>query len=125
MRIHRNELENANSTQRILSSPLLAGLLAASLLVLMPGMANAHGNAVTPHRAPALEVRGELPAPPAGVAILKFGEFFQMPVGPLGLEPSEKLLALNGKRIRLVGYMVREENPVRPLPVLAAAGQSG
>jgi len=110
-----------NSTHSI---SRIAVLLAALTIVLAPGIASAHGNAVTPHRAPTLEVRGELPPPPAGIAALKFGEFFQMPVGPLGLEPSEKLTALNGKRVRLVGYMVREETAatagrflLSPLPV--------
>lgn len=105
------------------SNPLLAGLLTALTLAFAPGFAGAHGNTVVPHRAAALEVRGELPPPPAGTSSIKFGEFFQMPVGPLGLEPSEKLTALNGKRVRLVGYMVQEDTPttgrflLSPLPV--------
>lgn len=98
---------------------LLVGLMAA----LGSGPVVAHGGAVIPHRVAALEVRGELPPPRAGVASIKFGEFFRMPIGPFGLEPSEKLIALNGKPVRLVGYMVREENPTAgrflfsPLPV--------
>lgn len=44
------------------------------------------------------------PAP----ADLKFGEMFKRPVGPKGLEPSAKLLALDGQRVRLVGYMARQ-----------------
>ncbi|MQY51016.1 hypothetical protein [Rhodocyclus gracilis] len=98
--------------------------LTAGLLSLTPTVALAHGEAVTPHRLPAIEVRGELPPLKAGVASLKFGEFFAMPVGPLGLEPSARLLALNGKTVRLVGYMVREEEPTAgrflfsPLPVV-------
>ena len=86
---------------------LLVGLMAA----LGSGPVVAHGGAVVPHRVAALEVRGELPPPPSGVASIKFGEFFRMPIGPRGLEPTEKLMALNGKPVRLVGYMVREENP--------------
>jgi len=50
---------------------------------------------------------------PAGVAELKFEELFKLPVGDRGLEPSEKLLALNGKRVRLVGYVVQQ--PAVPL----------
>ena len=100
------------------------GLAIASLMLLTtePALAHGHG-AIVPHRLPSVEVSGELPAPPAGVSALKFGEFFRMPIGPLGLEASEKLLSLNGKRVRLVGYMVREENPapgrllLSPLPV--------
>lgn len=98
---------------------LLVGLMAA----LGSGPVVAHGGAVVPHRVAALEVRGELPPPRAGVASIKFGEFFRIPIGPLGLEPTEKLMALNGKRVRLVGYMVKEETPtagrflLSPLPV--------
>jgi hypothetical protein len=56
-----------------------------------------------------LGVNGKLPPAPAGVTDLKFSEMFRMPVGPKGLEPTEKLLSLEGKRIRMVGYMVKQE----------------
>ena len=98
-------------------------LIAGLLITLTPAIALAHGASAIPHRVAALEVRGELPAPASGITAIKFGEFFQMPVGPKGLEPSDKLTALNGKKVRLVGYMVREETPtpgrflLSPLPV--------
>lgn len=98
-------------------------LVVGLITTLASGLAVAHGGAVIPHRVAALEVRGELPPPRAGVTSIKFGEFFRMPIGPLGLEPTEKLMALNGKPIRLVGYMVKEEIPttgrflLSPLPV--------
>ena len=93
-------------------SPLRRGALLLGLVVAVgAGDVMAHGGPVIPHRVAALEVRGELPPPPSGVASIKFGEFFRMPIGPRGLEPTEKLMALNGKPVRLVGYMVREENP--------------
>lgn len=50
-----------------------------------------------------------LPPIPANVIELKFGEFFVSPVGPRGLVLSEKLTNLNGKRVRLLGYMVRQD----------------
>ncbi|RBP38512.1 hypothetical protein DES53_11130 [Roseimicrobium gellanilyticum] len=53
----------------------------------------------------ASEVMKELPALPEGVAELRFDEFYKMPVGDRGLEPTEKLLSLNGKRVRILGYM--------------------
>ena len=40
---------------------------------------------------------------------LKFREFFTLPVGPRGLEPSARVLALQGQRVRLVGYMARQD----------------
>lgn len=42
---------------------------------------------------------------------LAFNEFYVMPIGPRGLEPTRRLLALRGQRVRLTGYMVHEEQP--------------
>jgi len=56
-----------------------------------------------------LAVRKELGAPPTGVSDLKFHDIFKIPVGDKGLEPSTTLLALAGKRVRMVGYMVRQQ----------------
>jgi len=50
-----------------------------------------------------------LPPLPQGVTELNFSGFFKSPVGPRGLEISEALLALNGRRVRILGYMVREQ----------------
>lgn len=107
-----------------LSSKSPVVLRAAAMFALfVPILAVAHGTPLVPHRVATLAVNGELPPPPAGVTAIKFGEFFRMPVGPHGLEPTAKLLALNGRPVRLIGYMVREEHAVpgrlllSPLPV--------
>ena len=50
-----------------------------------------------------------LPPLPEGVEELRFQEFFQNPVGPRGLEPTSKLLSLNGKRVRIVGFVAEME----------------
>ena len=50
-------------------------------------------------------VDSKLPPLPDGVQELAFREFYRMPVGPRGLEPSGKLLSLNGKRVRIRGFM--------------------
>lgn len=42
---------------------------------------------------------------------LRFSSFFRQPVGPRGLEASEALRAADGRRVRLVGYMVAQEAP--------------
>jgi hypothetical protein len=55
----------------------------------------------------------------AGVVDLSFAEFFRRPVGPYGLEPSAKLLALDGKRVRIEGYVVEEEAPTPGLFILS------
>lgn len=69
----------------------------------------------------------KLPPLPEGVEELTFQEFFKNPVGPRGLEPSSKLLSLDGKRVRLLGYvaeMIRSNKrniifapvPLKPQP---------
>jgi hypothetical protein len=47
------------------------------------------------------------PDAPVGVTDLEFSDFFG-PIGDRGLEMSAKLSALNGQRVRLVGFMVRQ-----------------
>ena len=70
-----------------------------------------------------LAVQKTLGPPPAGVVELKFRDVFKLPVGPKGLEPTDKLLALDGKRVRIVGFMVRQSPTPKgmfllsPLPV--------
>src|SRR5262245_25084060 len=59
-----------------------------------------------------------LPVPDAGVADVSFREFFA-PAGDAGLEYSARLRELAGKRVRLVGYMVREPKRQRGVFVLA------
>lgn len=72
---------------------------------------------------PSMRVTGDATQSSAGLVELKFRDFFKMPIGPQGLEISEKLLGLNGKRVRIVGYMANAESPVpgmfvlSPLPV--------
>lgn len=61
-----------------------------------------------PVRQIALE-RVPLPPLPDGVEELKFADFFKMPVGPRGLELTERAQALDGKRVRIVGLQVREQ----------------
>ena len=51
-----------------------------------------------------------LPPLPEGVAELKFQDLFKTPIGNRGLETTSSLESLNGRRVRVVGYMVRE-NP--------------
>lgn len=58
------------------------------------------------------EAQGSLPALPDGVTALKFRELFELPVGDRGLEFSDQLRALAGQRVRLLGFMVHEDEPV-------------
>jgi hypothetical protein len=77
-------------------------------------------------------VEAQQPKPlPAGVTELNLREFYKLPAGPRGLEPSQKLLNLNNKRVRVTGYMVKEEEPttglflLTPLPVSLAEKEDG
>jgi len=109
-----------------LACVLLAGALPCCVLMNAAQAAASHAVSSsnrTAIRIPAtLAVRKELPPPPAGVTELKFRDVFKLPVGPKGLEPTDKLRALDGKRVRIVGYMVQQETPARggfllsPLP---------
>jgi hypothetical protein len=89
---------------------------------LLAGSAGAHGDVVGPSLPPPVEllVDGPLGVAPDGVQDLKFAEFFRLPIGARGLVPSERLLALNGSSVRLVGYMVRQAVPSAGRLILAA-----
>lgn len=71
----------------------------------------------------------KLPAAPEGVADLFFDEFFKSPVGPRGLDMTDRLTELNGKKVRLLGYMVRQGKPtpwtlmLSPMPLIAHEGE--
>ena len=70
-----------------------------------------------------LQVNGALPALTNGATDLKFSELFKLPVGPRGMESSAKLLSLDNKPVRIIGYMAKQETPtpglfiMTPLPV--------
>jgi hypothetical protein len=108
------------NTSRLLGSATLA------LLVVSGAVAATAAEAETPVRLPippVLAVQKRLPPAPAGVTDLKFSDLFTLPVGPKGLEATQKLLALDGKPVRMVGYMAKREVPVAgsfvlvPVPV--------
>ncbi|MBI3560692.1 MAG: hypothetical protein HY080_03100 [Gammaproteobacteria bacterium] len=61
-----------------------------------------------------------LALPAHDITDLKFHDFFKMPVGSRGLRPTEKLLQLDGKRIRILGYMVKQEEPLDGMFLLTA-----
>ena len=61
--------------------------------------------------ASASQAKFELPPLPKGVSELKFSEFFVRPVGKRGLEVTDKLRQLDGQRVRMLGYMVHQEEP--------------
>jgi hypothetical protein len=76
----------------------------------------AHGTTPTIAPAAALTATNALAE---GVTELTLRELYQMPIGPRGLVPSTKLLALDGKQVRIAGYMVGEDEPVAGRLILA------
>lgn len=99
---------------------LFTAVAMAALAVMASSAVRAHdsdpGPAPTP---PALAVRAALPPLPAGVAELRFADLFKRPVGPRGLEPSVRLLALAGQPVRVVGHMAAAALPMAGRLVLA------
>ncbi len=100
----------------VFAVPILLGVTSAR--------AHAPGAEAGTREAPAaLAVRTELPPPSAGVVELRFRDLVKLPIGPRGLEPGEALKANLGKRVRMVGFMVRQADAVpgrfllSPVPV--------
>jgi hypothetical protein len=90
-----------------------------SVFASTPPDARAHRYAPKIYVPAALAVQKTLGPPPAGVTELRFREVFKLPVGPKGLEPTEKLVALDGRRVRIVGYMVRQSRAPKGIFLLA------
>ena len=72
-----------------------------------------------------------LPPLQAGVTEIRFREFYDLPIGPRGLKPTQKLLALDGKRVRILGFMAKQEEPsarvliLCPVPVSMSEAADG
>ena len=80
------------------------------LILALPLIAAAFLNGCA-HRSPQ-RTHNQVPPVPSGVTELKFSEFFVTPVGPRGLEVTDKLADLNGQRVRMLGYMVEQHGAV-------------
>jgi hypothetical protein len=96
------------------------------LVVGFTGLAEAHERAARPSLHEDLPLLERLRAPqvpppmPTGTTALRFAQFFRSPVGPRGLAPTETLLRLDGRRVRLFGYMVLNDAPHSGVFQLAA-----
>lgn len=120
---------NSNHSRAAHAAPtmvLCASLLAAGLGLMTPADSRAADSTPAP-----ADVHG--PAPVLlpvealqgtdGAASLRFGDLFVRPVGPKGLEPTSRLLALAGERVSMVGYLATMRHPtpgrmvLTPLPV--------
>lgn len=70
--------------------------------------------------------------PPAeSIRELRFDQFYRIPVGPRGLEMTDTLRALAGQRVRIAGYVVRDDEAaagsfiLAPVKVTMAAHADG
>lgn len=114
---------------------LAAVLCLSGLSVALP--ASAHNATARPwtvadlaliHR---LQAPAMLPPLAADTQVLRFEQFFRLPAGPRGLEPTPALLAAAGKRVRVFGYMVLHDDPrpgsflLTPLPLTLAERADG
>jgi hypothetical protein len=63
------------------------------------------------------QVRSQVRLDAEEVTTIRLQSFFKMPIGPKGLEVSEKVL--NGQKIRLTGYMVQNELPTQGVFMLS------
>ncbi len=54
-----------------------------------------------------------------GAIGLRFEEFYVAPAGPRGLTMTPKLKELDGRSVRIAGYMARQEEPVPGVFILA------
>jgi len=104
-------------------------ILVGALVTLMAHAAAAAPASTAAAQTPSRE--GGRPGSTADVVALSFGEIYKRPVGPHGLELSAKVVALDGKRVRIAGYMVAEEAPIdgrfllAPRPVSLSDAEDG
>lgn len=88
---------------------LQASLLTALLVPSLTNAKNLGWNADTLSQE--LTLIKNLPPVPEGVSHLKFSDFFVSPAGPRGLEYTATIQHLNGQRVRILGFMVRQTRP--------------
>jgi hypothetical protein len=126
----------------VLQALLISASLAAPALELRPqprprsaqGSTPATKTLPPPGPSPAKALRNHvatLPPAPDGVKDLFFDEFFRSPVGPKGLDLTERLASLNGERVRILGYMVQQSKAtpwtllLAPLPLISHETEFG
>lgn len=99
--------------RQLLATCLLLGSLHA------PGGAQTHPGGPARSAPPAAVAAVANASLPPGVTELRFAQIFRRPVGPRGLEPTDKLLSLHGRPVRMVGYMAAASLPMAGRLVLA------
>jgi hypothetical protein len=94
---------------------LLLNVLALALAVAFTVAERQRTKVATVQAQPGEEVQPTaeaVPPQPVAATELKFTEFFVSPIGDRGLTLTDKLRSLDGQRVRVLGYMARQEQPV-------------
>lgn len=66
-----------------------------------------------------LEQAGRLAPVSGDIAELRFADLFKLPAGPRGLEVTDKVRALDGHRVRILGFMVKQAKPLPGMLLLS------
>lgn len=66
-----------------------------------------------------LAQNGTLPPPDKGVTELKFRDVYRLPAGPQGMTFTEEVRGLDGRRVRVLGFMVRQQRATPGVMMLA------
>lgn len=78
-----------------------------------------------------LRENGQLPPAPAHVTELRFQDLYRLPAGPAGLEFSDLVRRLDGQRVRVLGFMVRQQRAsagvmlLAPFPLVTSENEYG
>ncbi len=102
------------------TAPVVALLLAASLACAQGTSGIEAADAEDSSFVASLRMPREPRPLPPGTQELRFSDLYRLPVGRFGLEPGEKLLGLNEKKVRIIGYMVHQEGGAPGVLILAA-----
>ena len=109
-RIHMKPLQ-FSALLTLLSTAAIAAEVTAPNTASSPNSRSAKRlSNVIPAQRPSAKTPVLPPRPPApeGVTDLSFEDFYQMPIGPRGMEFTDKIKELNGKRVRLAGFQIAE-----------------
>lgn len=99
--------------------PLLIALSLLPFLTVPKGSSSLNDSASNaPIAQNAAPTTPRLPPCPPGVSDVHWKEFFVTPVGREGLQLTPRIQSLDGKRVRISGYMVRREKPMPGVLIL-------
>lgn len=99
-------MKKTSQLTRILNAGLLTGFLVSGTISHAKNL-GWHADTLSQELA---AIKHLQPAP-EGVTHLTFTEFFASPIGPRGLEYTKTIKHLEGQRVRILGFMVKQTRP--------------